>query len=168
MSKYTIEILDQCTPFPSVDELDYKHVRFNRMWAIHSDVIGGWIIFPVWFVDDHESVPGFQGTSLVAGHTHDLLCRKDAIIYIIFDDPETAIKKITKKIAADAYLEIMERRYGQKLTNMNGFKKQVKKAELWGRRYGKYWIVRAAWGYFQKFNVLATYEEITGEKEIAP
>ena len=168
MAKYTIDILEQCTTFPSVDELDYKHVGFNRMFAIHSNIIGGYIIFPIGFIDDHESVPGFQGTSLIAGHTHDMLCRKDAHFYIIMDDPDKPVPEITKKLAAEVYFEIMERRYKQKLMNKKGFKKQIKKVGTWIRRYGKYWVVRWAWGYFQVHYVMATYEDISGEREITP
>jgi len=35
------------------------------------------------------------------------------------------------------------------------------RGNAWWRRYAKYWAVRLAFGYFHKFKVKATYEEIT-------
>ena len=116
---------------PRVDEIDYKYVRFAKPFFMHSDIIGDFVI-PVGFVCDRESVPLIKGTSIRGGYAHDYLCRTDSV------------PVVDKKTAADVYLEIM-----------------TKRGASWWRRYLKYWAVRFAWGYFHKFPVLATYEEIT-------
>jgi hypothetical protein len=146
---------------PVVREYDYKYVEFFCHFAIHSDVLGGWIIFPIRFVCDRESTPFVKGTSIRGGYAHDLLCRKDANRFIIMDNGGP-IPLITKKLAAQVYLEIMSNRYGLKLESYSGIMKQVKRLDLFVRRYGKYSVVRVWPGYFDKFKVLATYEEITG------
>jgi len=116
---------------PNVDEINYKYVQFKEPFPMHSDIIGDFTI-PVGFVCDRESVPLFKGTSIRGGYAHDYLCRYDSV------------PVVDKKTAADVYLEIMKQR-----------------GSSWWRRYGKYWVVRMAWGYFHKFSVMATYEEIT-------
>ena len=156
------EMKREYTINPVVEEIDYKYVRSFNPFRIYSEVLKGWIIFPIGFVCDRESVPYVKGTSIRAGFSHDLLCRKDAMLYIFFDDPKTAVKQITKKLAADVYLEIMEKRYALVCKGVTGVKKYLKKTDAWTRRYVKYWAVRFAWGYFHKFKVKATYEEITG------
>jgi len=155
------EMKREYTINPVVEEIDYKYVRFWEPFSIYSEVLKGWICFPVLFVCDRESVPFIKGTSIRAGYSHDLVSRKDAIQYIIFDDPKTAVKEITKELAADVYLEIMEKRYALVCKGVTGVKKYLKKTDAWTRRYVKYWAVRFAWGYFHKHKVLATYEEIT-------
>ena len=148
------------TEDPVVREYDHKYVEFFCNFAIHSDVLGGWIIFPIRFVCDRESTPFVKGTSIRGGYGHDLLCRTDADKFIIMDNGGS-VPKITKKLAADVYLEIMSRRYSLKLETYSGIMKQIKRLDLFARRYGKYGVVRVWPGYFHKFPVLASYEEIT-------
>jgi len=122
---------------PQVGEIDYKYVRFKEQFNIYVPSLNTTIIIPVDFVCDRESVPLFRGTSIRGGYGHDYLCRYDSV------------PVVTKKQAADAYLSIMQIR-----------------GNSWWSRYIKYWAVRLAWGYFHKFKVNASYEEITGRKEI--
>ena len=118
--------------------ITYKYSRLLKPWSFYSEVLDCWIEVPTAFVYDHESVPFFKGTSKRGGLVHDYLSRKNSL------------PTVTKKQAADAYREIM--------TFQNNAR--------W-RRYGKYLVVLVWPGYFHKHNVLATYEEISGEKENA-
>ena len=109
---------------PESRVIDYRFSELTKEFVFFSDIIGRCVI-PVGFVCDWESVPLFKGTSKVSGLAHDYLCRKNSIPIV------------TKKVAADVYLEFMQHR----------------KTSYW-RRYLKYWTVRAAFGYFHKLNVL--------------
>jgi hypothetical protein len=88
-----------------------------------SDIVGR-IVIPVRFTCDWESVPLFKGTSKVAGLIHDYLSRHDSR------------PVVTKKIAADVYLEFMK----------------FRGTPAW-RRYLKYLVVLAWPGYFHKKSV---------------
>ncbi|MCK9437462.1 MAG: DUF1353 domain-containing protein [Synergistaceae bacterium] len=112
--------------------IDYKYSRLLAPYRYKSTVLGCTVTVPKGFVYDHESVPIIKGTSHRGGLIHDYLCRIDSK------------PVVTKKQAADVYLEVMEFRENP-----------------WWRRYVKYWVVRFAFGYFHKFKVMATYEEIT-------
>jgi len=116
---------------------NYKYYRLLAPYRFKSKVLGCTITVPKGFVYDKESVPIITGTSVRGGLIHDYLCRIDSK------------PVVTKKQAADVYLEVMT---GRK--------------NAWWRRYIKYWVVRYAFGYFHKFSVLSTYEEITGNVEI--
>ena len=116
--------------------IDHKYSRLVRGWSSYSEVLECLIYIPRGFVYDHESVPLFKGTSHRGGLGHDYLCRTDSI------------PVVTKKQAADVYLEIMT----------------IQGNARW-RRYLKYWTVRVWPGYFHKHSVNATYEEISGRKE---
>ena len=117
---------------PQVEEIDFKYVRFIKPYRFKSTLLDCTVTIPVGFVCDRESVPLLRGTSIRGGYAHDYLCRIDS-------------KPIVdKQTAADVYLEVMTFR-----------------GNSWWRRYAKYWAVRLAFGYFHKFKVKATYEEIT-------
>ena len=111
---------------------NYKYYRLLAPYRFKSVVLGCTITVPKGFVYDKESVPIITGTSVRGGLIHDYLCRIDSV------------PVVTKEQAANVYLEVMTRR-----------------KNAWWRRYIKYWAVRVAFGYFHKFKVLATYEEIT-------
>ena len=117
--------------------IDYKYSRLKAVYSFKSRVLDCIVIVPKGFVYDHESVPFLKGTSHRGGLIHDYLCRVDSI------------PTVAKKQAADVYLEVMKYRGNSFL-----------------RRYAKYWVVRIACGYFHKLRVDATYEEITGRKEM--
>jgi len=117
--------------------IDYKYSRLNVSYSFKNRLLDCIIIIPKGFVYDHESLPLIRGTSHRGGLVHDYLCRIDSI------------PVVTKKQAADIYLEVMKFR-----------------GNSWWRRYTKYWAVRLAWEYFHKLKVNASYEEITGRKEI--
>jgi len=120
-----------------VEEIDHKYVRFLRPYRFKSHILDTVIVVPAGFVCDRESIPLIRGTSIRGGYIHDYLCRIDSI------------PVVTKKQAADVYLEVMKYR-----------------GNPWARRYAKYWAVRLAGGYFHKLKVNASYEDITGRKEI--
>ena len=117
------------------EEIDSKYARIVEPFIYYSDILGQSIIVPPNFIFDYESVPIIKATSKRGGTIHDYLCRVDSV------------PVVTKKIAADVYLEAMKVR-----------------RNAWWRRYVKYWAVRIAFGYFHKYTVLASYEEITGKK----
>lgn len=110
---------------PISQVIDYKNSILTEPFAFFSDILKQWCVVPRGFSCDWESVPLFKGTSKVGGLVHDYLCRKDS-------NPV-----VTKKVAADVYLEIMKFRGNSYI-----------------RRYTKYWTVRMAWGYFHKKKVL--------------
>lgn len=116
--------------------IDYKYSRLLAPYRVVSTVLGCVITVPRGFVYDHESVPIIKGTSHRGGLVHDYLCRYDS-------DPV-----VTKKVAADVYLEVMKWRGNP----------------VW-RRYIKYWAVRLAWGYFHVYPVAATYSDLTGKED---
>lgn len=117
--------------------IDYKYSRLLAPYSFKSRALGCMVTAPKGLVYDHESVPFIKGTSHRGGLIHDYLCRIDSK------------PVVTKKQAAEVYLEVMKYR-----------------GNPWYRRYIKYWVVRIAWGYFHKLNVNASYEDITGRKEI--
>jgi len=118
------------------EEIDSKYARMIFPFVYYSDLLDKTINIPIGFVFDYESVPLIKGTSKRGGAVHDYLCRIDSV------------PVVTKKIAADVYFEAMT----------------VRKNSWW-RRYIKYWAVRAAWGYFHVFKIMATYKEISGKAD---
>lgn len=103
--------------------IDYKWSMLTDEFECWSDIVGR-IIIPVRFTCDWESVPIFKGTSKVAGLIHDYLSRYDS-------QPV-----VTKKVAADVYLEFMKYRG----------------APAW-RRWLKYSVVLMWPGYFHRKSV---------------
>ena len=112
--------------------IDYKYSRLLAPYRYKSAILDCVVTAPKGFVYDHESVPLIKGTSHRGGLIHDYLCRIDSK------------PSVTKRQAANVYLEVMTFR-----------------GNAWWRRYVKYWAVRLAFGYFHKFPVKSTYEEIT-------
>jgi hypothetical protein len=108
---------------PESKVIDYKYSELTKNCVIFSDIIGIFTV-PKTFICDWESVPLLKGTSKVAGLIHDYLCREDSFPIV------------TKKIAADVYLEIMK----------------FRSSSYW-RRTSKYWVVRIIPGYFHKKKV---------------
>jgi hypothetical protein len=127
------------------EDITYKYSRIHAPFAVESDVLGCVITCPVGFVHDYESVPVVQGTSKRGGVIHDYLCRMDSV------------PVVTKKQAADVYLEVMKCRDGMpdRETLLGAF-------SLWVRRWIKYSVVLVAWKYFHKHKVMATFEEMSG------
>jgi len=128
------------------EEIDSKYARMIEPFAYYSDNLKVTIEIPKGFVFDYESVPIIRGTSKRGGAVHDYLCRIDS-------KPIVA-----KKVAAKVYLEAM--------TCRDKIKLHKSRFNKWLRRWIKYYAVRIAPGYFHKFKVNATYEEISGRKEI--
>jgi len=107
---------------------------------------------PVGFVFDYESIPWFRGSSPEGGGGHDLACRKDF-------DPTG---KVTKKVAADIYLELMKCAYS--LNDQNDIKGRIEQFGDMSLEYLKYSAVIVYPGrfYFHKHNINASYEEMAG------
>lgn len=110
---------------PVMRMINRKSFVFVEPFFFYSDILGRMCEIPPGFETDLESVPIFRGTSPVSGIIHDYLCRTDS-------DPV-----VTKKIAADVYMEFLKLRG-------TGFL----------RRHLKVAAVRMAPGYFHKHKVL--------------
>jgi len=105
---------------------------------------------PIDFVFDFESVPWFRGSCPEGGGGHDLACRKDF-------DPSG---KVTKKMAADIYLELMKCAYS--MNDESNLKGRLERFEDMSLEYIKYSAVVVWPGYFHKHNIMASYEEMAG------
>lgn len=110
--------------YPTTMMIDYKWSINMKVFRFYSDVLKQWVEISVGFTCDWESVPLIKGTSKVAGFIHDYLSRYDSI------------PKVTKKVAADVYMEIMKYR-----------------GTSFIRRWAKYAIVLTWPGYFHKKSV---------------
>jgi hypothetical protein len=135
-------------------DIDYKFSRIHEPFIIELETlcdlgIQSCVEVPTGFVHDYESVPLFKGTSKTGGIVHDYLCRSDSM------------PLVTKKIAADCYFEVMETSDKWKATG------NLQLIQYWLRRWAKYSVVLVAPGYFHRHKVMATYEEMSGEKELS-
>lgn len=130
------------------EDITSKYSRLYARFAVYSDVLGCVVEAPIGFVHDYESVPVIKGTSKRGGVIHDYLSRSDSV------------PVVTKKQAADVYLEVMKCRDGlpDKGTTLGAF-------SLWLRRWVKYAVVLVAPRYFHRHKVMATFEEMSGQKE---
>jgi len=125
-------------------DINYKYSCIHEPFQVESDILKCTITVPAGFVHDYESVPLIKGTSKRGGVIHDYLCRTDS-------DPV-----VSKKVAANVYLEVMKCRDGR-----SDKETDFKKFSLWWRRWLKWAVVMVAWGYFHKHNVMATFEEMS-------
>jgi hypothetical protein len=66
-----------------------------------------------------------------------------------------SVPVVTKKQAADVYLEVMKCRDG-----LPDRYSRLSAISLWARRWIKYGVVRVWPGYFHKHTVAATYDEM--------
>ena len=121
---------------------NHRYVRLLADLEFYSQVCG-WGKAPEGFVCDLESVPLLKGTNPESGIIHDLVCRKDFL------------PAITKLQAAKIYLEFQE--YYDARESGNVFNR----AWDWLRRGFKSGVVWVAPGYWQKYPVMATYEDLT-------
>jgi hypothetical protein len=116
-------------------------VRLQRLFLFYSTILGRWSCIPVGFVYDEESVPLLKGTNPESGAIHDYLCRVDS-------DP-----CVTKDVAAQVYYEFqayydnLDRGWFMRTWNLIKRKLKTK-------------VVEMAPGYFHKYRVNATYEEL--------
>jgi hypothetical protein len=127
------------------EDIDARFARLHAPFAVWSEVLGRRVEAPAGFVHDYESVPVIRGTSRRGGVIHDYLCRFDS-------DPI-----VTKKQAAQVYLEVMACRDG-----LPDRYSHLSSVSLWARRWIKYGVVRVWPGYFHRHKVAATYEEMSG------
>lgn len=105
--------------------------RLVEDFWFYSDVLGEWVCINAPFDFDWESVPVLKGTSRLAGLVHDYLSRKDST------------PRVSKKVAADVYLEMMKYRGTPAI-----------------RRNIKYTVVRVWPGYFHKKSVNWHYRDL--------
>jgi len=146
-----------------VEEIDYKYNRLTDRLVFYSAHLKCLIIAPKGFVNVWESVPGMKGTSTYSGVIHDLVSRSD--FRIVRNGKPVAI---TKHDAAMVYNEALWCRYRQQNSEMPSrtvrqkIKKQWNRADRFCRRKLKVGVVRVWPGYWHRFTVMATYEEIRG------
>lgn len=117
--------------YPTTMMIDYKWSINMKIFRFHSDILNQWCEVPVGFTCDWESVPLLKGTSKVAGFIHDYLSRYDSV------------PVVTKKVAADVYMEFMKYRG----------------TVLW-KRCVKYLVVLICPGYFHKKSVNWSYGDL--------
>jgi hypothetical protein len=122
--------------------LDNKLVRFHAPFRYYSAILGREIEIPTGFVCDLESVPLIKASSKRAGGIHDYLCRKNS-------DPI-----VSKAIAAAVYKE------AQECKDNIICKGKFDKLDNWIRRNIKTLVVRIAFGYYHKYDVFASAEEL--------
>ena len=120
-----------------------KYCQLTEEFMFYSDILKRDIIVPVGFICDYESVPLIKASSKRGGVIHDYLCRIDSV------------PCVSKQIAADVYLEAQRCR--DFILNEGWFKPFTR----WIRRRVKTLVVRVAPGYFRKFLVMATLEDLT-------
>jgi len=132
---------------------DARYQRLLEDFWFYSARLNRWCCIPRGFIYDQESVPFLRGTNPEAGAIHDYLCRSNS-------DPI-----VTKAEAAEIYREFQ--RYFDRL--------ETRKAMFWHytnrifdkiKRVVKTDVVHVAWGYYHKFIIAASYEEITGRVEL--
>ena len=124
--------------------LGSKYARLSQSFVYRSMYLNQSLIIHEGFVFDYESVPLLKATSKRGGLIHDYLCRTDS----------TPV--VTKQEAATVYLEAQECR--DQMLESNIFSKLGR----FLRRHTKTLVVRAAPGYFHKFSISATLEDLTG------
>lgn len=122
--------------------INVNHVRLVKPFGYESDILGRVITVPAGFVTDFESVPLIRGCSRRAGVIHDYLCRIDS-------EPV-----VTKKVAANVYLEAMA--YRDSLLHNGWYTRYMR--TLW--RKIKSCTVKIAIGYFHKLFVFDSYKKI--------
>lgn len=126
-----------------VEELiDNKLVRFVEPFRYYSAILKCEIEIPIDFICDFESVPLVKATSKRAGSLHDYLCRKNSK------------PVVSKAIAAAVYKE------AQECKDNLVCKGKFDKFDNWIRRNIKTLVVRVAWGYYHRYTVEATAEEL--------
>lgn len=127
-----------------------RYVRLAADFGFYSEILGCEVWFPKGMVVDNESMPGpLRSDCPVAGGGHDGLCRKNSV------------PVVTKRQAADVYFELLDHIYSLNDKESNGIKK-------WTTNFKESWLKHIKWaivscwpGYFHKFNIESTYEEIT-------
>jgi len=127
------------------DMVGSKYVKLYSPFSYYSEMLAQIIEIPYDFICDKESVPVIKASSSHAGVIHDYFCRKDSV------------PVVTKQVAAKLYLEAQVCR--DKMLEEGWFKRMIRKI----RRNTKTLVVKVAFGYFHKHNVLATLEEIKGK-----
>ena len=120
-----------------------RYIELYLPFAYYSEILNKIVLIPAGFVCDYESVPLVKSTSKVGGVVHDYFCRKNSK------------PVVNKQMAASLYLEAQICR--DAMLNEGWFKRLDRAF----RRQFKTLVVRVAPGYFHKFKVLSTLEEIS-------
>lgn len=129
------------SPLITENLIDGRFVRLHKPFKYFSAILNHGVEIPARFICDYESVPFFKASSKRGGVIHDYFSRKDSV------------PVVTKQMAASLYLEAQKCR-DEMLGE--GFFKRLDRAI---RRNIKTWVVRIAWGYFHKLNVLSPIED---------
>ena len=114
---------------PITQVIDYRYSRLIHSFSFYSDILGYLCIIPRNFIIKCDSTWKMPNVPKLM---YNYLCRKDSI------------PNVTKKQAADVYLEFLKYR---------GTSYMI--------RYAKYWTVKMTMGYFHKHDVFDTYKELT-------
>jgi hypothetical protein len=123
---------------------DSRYVCTTKEFPFRSAILDMWCEIPVGFIFDLESVPLLRGSNPEAGAVHDYLCRIDSR------------PVVTKWQAAQVYFDIQD--YFDEKESGNW----INRGWDWICRQVKTGVVIVAPGYFHKYKVMATYEEIVG------
>jgi len=104
-----------------------------------------YVEIPVGFVQDEESVPLIRGRNKRGGGVHDYYSRHDSV------------PVVTKALAAEIYFEL-----NAYCDLIDHNRNALIKAKDWLRRWSKYAVVYVWPGYFHRWSVFATPQEIIG------
>lgn len=130
------------TPLITEEIIGSSYAILHHPFIYFSEILDCGVLIPTNFICDYESVPILKATSKRGGVIHDYFCRKDSI------------PVVPKQLAADLYLEAQACR--DKLLNENIFIRCIR----FFRRHLKTLVVRVAPGYFHKYKVLSSIEEL--------
>ena len=121
-----------------------KYIILHESFTYYSDILKQQVTIPKRFCCDLESVPLFKASSKIGGVIHDYFCRSDSS------------PVVSKQVAADLYLE------AQTCRDRMIFEGRAKSFWRTIKRHVKTLTVRLVPGYFHKFKVLSTLEDIRG------
>jgi hypothetical protein len=122
---------------------DHRYVCLLEDFEFYSSSLEQWSKAPKGFICDLESVPLLKGTNPESGIIHDLVCRTDFL------------PAVSKTTAMQIYWEFQG--YYDQRESGNIFNR----AWDWIRRGFKSGVVWVAPCYWQKFPIMATYEELS-------
>lgn len=128
-----------------------KYVRTIAPFPFYSVILGRWSEISAGFIYDEESVPVLRGSNPEAGAIHDYLCRYNS-------DP--VVDKIT---AAKVYREFIAFYNKLEPQPANKIKKWLNNIYDFIKMRIKPDVVIVAPGYFHKFPVMATLEQVQKE-----
>jgi hypothetical protein len=144
MSRFATELIYR--------DIDSRYYELHEPLIYYSSKFDHVFEAPSGFIFDLESVPIIKGTSNRGGCIHDLVCRKEFNLSILQ--------------CAGLYEEAMacvdEMKYHKAKTEGDRWL-QTKRFDRWWRRTVKSNVVKINWGgFYHRFSMFATYEELKG------